>query len=471
MKHELVNEKPPAYSKLPTIVPTTPLQNDRYERQALVASEYMVISKGPHRVSNAIPGHLAGWTPTVNPEGSLYFVDKDRHIVTDVPADRLNGIIPWAQYFAGLAKVLDIHLPESYELYLNPDAEGASCKYYYIDHVNQSVFWLQDIDQYDHDMELPPTCSAAHMRYVLQEQYWRHCEYFPHRAVPRLLRDELIHIFVQARADLLTSSMSTFPYSVEETKCYLEVLQMDSQSNEYTNWILARFWATIARHRYTVFYGEDHAKISRDQQRYDKRPVQHSRLLKIYAALLFNIPRLRTEELNLLFVDDVAFGMHWREFAVAMLRDWHEASFMCMGLTIAGAVSSLRPMNPVSAALGSVSVVLALGGLATSALLLLKYNGAEKQQASATAEHLALIEHPKYGFQPVAVVHSVPRALVFWSMFFFAGHVLSILVDPMNVVTQAPAIVLALLVALGLFKAHTTVRDGFPEDGPKGFIH
>lgn len=36
--------------------------------------------------------------------------------------------------------------------------------------------------------------------YVLQEQYWVHCEFFPHRVVPQNLKRQLVDIFRQGRA-------------------------------------------------------------------------------------------------------------------------------------------------------------------------------------------------------------------------------------------------------------------------------
>ena len=44
--------------------------------------------------------------------------------------------------------------------------------------------------------------------------------------------------------------------------------------------------------------------------------------------LLFNMPVRRAEELDQLFIDDIAFGMHWREFAAAILKEWHDTSML-----------------------------------------------------------------------------------------------------------------------------------------------
>lgn len=77
--------------------------------------------------------------------------------------ERSDTVLHWADRFHIQIKALGIVLPEEYELYLNPDNEGKTCKYYFVDHQNLTVFWLNDIDPYRHDIDLPPACSVSHM--------------------------------------------------------------------------------------------------------------------------------------------------------------------------------------------------------------------------------------------------------------------------------------------------------------------
>ncbi|KAI0651886.1 hypothetical protein C8Q79DRAFT_935288 [Trametes meyenii] len=456
-------EKPPGYGATGMFVPMSPSQNNRYERNALVTPEFMPIPKGLHSsILLPEPSYLApGWSPRINPEGSPYYINMEKRVVTDAPLSLMDSVILWTGLFGAHMQALEITVPEDYELYLNPDKESMSCRYYLVDHQNQTVFWLEDIDRYRHDVDLSPTCSIQHMKFVLQEQYWKHCEFFPHRAVQAKLRNELINVFNQARADHLTSQMSTFPYDAQECKQFLQILEFDAQTTEYSNWILARLWATVSRHRYDTFYGEDHARISRDQRRYDKAAPQRIPWMEKCFILFFNMPVRRADELKLLFVDDVAFGMHWRKFAATILKDWYDASALAVGLIIIGTISSLHDNNPISACFGSLSVVLALGALASGALLLQRYSGADEYTATAAADHLYQSEHAKFGFEPVAVIYCAPRALAFWSIIFLAGHILSMFTSPMDLVVRAPAVGLVLLFALGLYKANAIVRDGF----------
>ncbi len=84
----------------------------------------------------------------------------------------------------------------------------------------------------------------------------------------------------------------------------------------------------IARHRYHTFFGEDHARISRDQTRFEVIKYERTFVIKLISALLFNLPKTRLAELNDLAADDVAYAIHWREFAVELLRGWRDSSYL-----------------------------------------------------------------------------------------------------------------------------------------------
>ena len=107
-----------------------------------------------------------GWTYHVNPEGSPFYVNSARHIVTDDPIQRpeiCSKIMSWEQRLISMVKAEDLRLPEEYEIYLTVSPDSDKCKYYYVDHSNQTTFWLEEIDPERHDVQLSPVCSVAHM--------------------------------------------------------------------------------------------------------------------------------------------------------------------------------------------------------------------------------------------------------------------------------------------------------------------
>ncbi len=87
-------------------------------------------------------------------------------------------------------------------------------------------------------------------------------------------------------------------------------------------------WHLTARHKFSTFYGEDHAKISRTQRRFDKARTERTFIVKMCSALLFGMPKTRSAELDLLSVDELTYAVHWREFASELLYGWRESSFL-----------------------------------------------------------------------------------------------------------------------------------------------
>lgn len=40
------------------------------------------------------------------------------------------------------------------------------------------------------------------------------------------------------------------------------------------------------------------------------------------------MPKRRADEMVLLFVDEIAFSKHWREYAASVLKEWRETCAM-----------------------------------------------------------------------------------------------------------------------------------------------
>ena len=81
----------------------------------------------------------------VHPEGQLYFYDSAHRTVTDeflhaeITLSRVNF---WIDKISNYAAQQNVDLPISSELYLELDEDTVSCKYYFVDHTNRGVFWL-----------------------------------------------------------------------------------------------------------------------------------------------------------------------------------------------------------------------------------------------------------------------------------------------------------------------------------------
>ncbi len=120
------------------------------------------IDVSPHR-----PPYIAqGWTVSVNPEGSPFYIHRDKHLITDDPIQQAgicDKIMESEKRLSLLVETEGLTLPDDFECYITCDAESDKCKYYYVDYSTQTVFWLEEIDPERHDINMAPVCSVAQM--------------------------------------------------------------------------------------------------------------------------------------------------------------------------------------------------------------------------------------------------------------------------------------------------------------------
>lgn len=75
----------------------------------------------------------------------------------------MNKLTIWERQIEMLIKVDGTQLPDDYDCYITVDPKSDRCKYYFVDHITQTVFWLEEIDPERHDIGLQPVCSTAQM--------------------------------------------------------------------------------------------------------------------------------------------------------------------------------------------------------------------------------------------------------------------------------------------------------------------
>ena len=168
----------------------------------------------------------------------------------------------WSDEVAKILVETGVPLSNSYELCLEFDQNELGCGYYIVDHSKRSIFWLETVStenvgmnpafSQEHLRECTPPLNhcSSHHRFLLlgsglEEMYWLHVEFYPcHSGIPTNgIIDDLLNTLAHARGgtrirnnfgvvvflkrvlDALTSNVSTFPYSAEESARFTELIQ------------------------------------------------------------------------------------------------------------------------------------------------------------------------------------------------------------------------------------------------------
>ncbi|KAL6309944.1 hypothetical protein BKA93DRAFT_756917 [Sparassis latifolia] len=456
-------EEVPPYSADVMLRPVNAFQNLRYDRNFLIRPGNVDIPAGLHS-SMYLPEPIylpQGWTLQVHPEGSPYYVNalKVPCVVTDTPLhdpELCSKLTSSIEVFHYNVKNLDLTLPSDCELYVHVDSTHDGCSYYLVDHDCQTIFWLQTMDS--DTLGLPEVSSISHLRYVLHEQYWTHVDYFPHRPVAPRLRQELMSILRHARGDHLTSENSTFPYDAEQCAMYIDLLNIEADCTTYMTCVIARIWELVSRHRYQHFYGEDYSRLYRGQRRLELPRAEGSILTKLRSYFLFGLPGRTKCELEMLFTDRLVFRVDWQKFQRSLALEWRESALLSVGLLVTNSCFFALPRNFASSCAGLSSLILSLSGLATSVALLRWQSGSMDLDASSIAELMQNIQHAKLGFEPIAAVFSIPRALVYWSMLFSAAHLVAVVAEMTGLVEKIVMLVIVALVGFVLCRMAIVLR-------------
>ncbi|KAI0061123.1 hypothetical protein BV25DRAFT_794765 [Artomyces pyxidatus] len=308
------------------LLPTTPsnMSCQRYAAPHRVVCEEAVIAPAMHSSEGPPPSYSnSEWQKCVHPEGKPYYYHRQSGpaIVTEadmsqpVVLDLLNS---WVEIVEEMAKDTQTPLSSSAELYLQ--LEEGNCRYYIVDHVNRSIFWLQKV--HGDEVGLPHVVSDLHLSHALQAEYWRHVEVFCMHlpTCPNGALDDLISQFIQGQADHMTSVASTFPYAEDDCAKYLSLLRECRDAGRII-WVVARLSSVLAENRRLTHYGETHFRLDVCDKIYEAPAIQYNWLLSIVSWMLFNLPAAQNSRLDSLCVDDILYVHRWKAFHTAFLNE------------------------------------------------------------------------------------------------------------------------------------------------------
>ncbi|KAH9998654.1 hypothetical protein BJV77DRAFT_940470 [Russula vinacea] len=267
-----------------------------------------------------------GWTVSVHTEGKRYAhnnmgdgisVVTEAHVTDPGVAEQLEGCLAIIRV---LAAKQDIHFPETTELFLEIDQNSGKYSYWFADHAHRTIFWLHPVDT--NTIGLPVLYSKRHLQYALEENYWTHVEMFPATAAQYsvIALNELHIIFLNARANALTSDIPTFPYTAEECDRFIHILQhrKEHASDPYVMTFVARLWMAIAHHRFFTHFGEDLCRISSIDYVVEAPVGKRGLILTAISQALFDLPTDYRERLKrfgwvILFMALLGASMYPRE--------------------------------------------------------------------------------------------------------------------------------------------------------------
>lgn len=134
------------------------------------------------------------------------------------------------------------------------------------------------------------------------------------------------------------------------------------------------------------------------------------------SKVLFDVPIEHRENLEKLWVDELVYSAAWRKHVSQRVEDLLQKMTWVFALTIANIL--ILPLSYFPA-LNKSSIVLCILGLCITFVLYQEQRRLIDTSGTVGAAYLDS-RNSAYGFEPTAIVHSIPQASFIWAFFLFA---------------------------------------------------
>ncbi|KAG1790389.1 uncharacterized protein HD556DRAFT_1391458 [Suillus plorans] len=406
-----------------------------------------------------------GWEVHVHPEGALYFYHPVKRVFTDTDVQvqaLLNELNNCADDLLALAESSNIDLTGielTLQLGVRPMTGERFCSYYFADRVERTIFWLDELDTEDLFDGVRGVNDHSHIRYVIQSQYWMHCELYPNNREEESgkgLLAELREIIVHASADVITSETSLSPFGGEDLSKILDLIDHLKETTSetcspYSICVIARFMRYFARAKFFNFCGQSCARLGADQSIYftDDEHIVKSVVSWIMELLCFGAPHAQMKELQRVWVDKNTTSPRWKDFNDKLGREWvsitiYSTVMLTVDLTFL-TVPSVNADKSQSVAIiaAYLSTFCVIGSLVVSILLAGQNRKYGNVSADTAVVFLTRMTNSMFGEKALAILHGLPFALLMWGMIYF-------LVAFSSLVFKSTSVILRGIVGCGL---------------------
>ncbi|KAJ7512644.1 hypothetical protein B0H11DRAFT_1946655 [Mycena galericulata] len=428
-----------------------------------------------------------GWTACLHPEGARYFFHEEKRVFTDAnlyDAGLLEFITNNVCIIFDFLRVHGVDLDPGVDLvvdeYEYPDMTKG-CQYYFVNHKDRSVFWMDrvDSDMFSTSYQLNGITSASHIRHELEAQYWYHCELFPRSVeITHEIVNELRDIVLHALGDVVTSPVSTVSWKVADLEHMINLIDgfgknvgkgIDDKFSG-ASCLVGRLMHVFVRARVYNFHGEPGARLNVDQSVYGK-VRKRTLLISLLSPLLFYAPDFHLVGLYTIYTDGLIRDRGWSEFITRLNSEWQE--FTLYGTVVLNANVAFLSIQSVDqdgnavptrspAQISSYLSILTSIGAVIIGLLLVKQN---RNRDAVTAPEAAIFifnrTHKTLGLETLAVLYSLPYAMLIWSMVSFLAAFSFMCFEDADLITRTlVAIVWAAVAALILWCVFTAWESG-----------
>ncbi|TFK31898.1 hypothetical protein BDQ12DRAFT_739702 [Crucibulum laeve] len=361
-----------------------------------------------------------GWEELVHPEGQPFFYHAKKKILTESwmwDSTLAAGLMDLLAQIEDYTRAHRYAIPTDTHLVMNVSKAKD----------NRSLFWLEPYALGHLVKELRGgQLSPSHIKLILEREYWTFWETFP---------------------NVMHCSTTILEYA-------------SSQIND----------ARTGEGRVLNYFGQYNARLSPSQSIHESEDYKRTWLVKILAPLLFNSPNIHLSTMEKLWVDKLTIQSHWIGFFNKLNIEWKghtEIASLLLNANVAFlAIPSVDSGNhtPSSAVqiASYLSILTSSASLILSLLLVRQFKTREKGTVHEVADFLNK-SNRNHGLENLAILFSLPYALLMWSMVAFLAAFLLLCVQNPSIWTRSSVAFVWLLMAMLILWCIRTSWDNQPD--------
>ncbi|KAG1796990.1 uncharacterized protein HD556DRAFT_1233924 [Suillus plorans] len=278
---------------------------------------------------------------------------------------------------------------------------------------------------------------ALHNRcieYAMEAEYWMHRELYPSDCkITTELHRELQAMILHAYTDTIFSEISLAPFDTDELQRALNIV--DYLNGDVCSYIvlgmffdsklrypsIARLMRMFTRARLSNFYGEIGTRLGTDHICDNDNSMERRPIVKLFNfVVLFGSPSTHVKQIDSVWVDQSVNRPRWKMFMNRLTGEW---SGLAIYSTVMLAVDISFLAVPVIGQQTSAQIALYISSLCSVASLvvsaLLAQSGGNKDSINRATAFMTRMTQSLHGKENLAIIFSLPYALVIWGMVFF----------------------------------------------------
>jgi len=252
----------------------------------------------------------------------------------------------------------------------------------------------------------------------------------------------------------------------------------DEEINSFITSSIARLMGLLVFEKFANFHGSQGARLSRRQtvrppNSFPGETRERTTLMKILSPVLFFAPEIHLKNIEDIWIDRMVLHEYWKAFVANLIREWeglvlYSTVLLNANVAFLALPSVASPTAGAAEIASQVSIITSIGSIISS-MLLARYHKPKEESGEGAAHYIR-----RKGLHNLAIMYSLPFALLMWSMVTFA---VAIMITCFNVhrksqkaITGAGWMLISMLIGWLIIVSH--VDFGTPvdnaEDPPVG---